>query len=239
MKLLWLSLLAAASLAAASPTTAQGYEMKSYVRFLGFEPAAFWCDAPGRVLAVTQPKGTGGAAQPVTQPVKLLEWAGSDYSVQDYQLGPSDAGAGNLYTALTPSAMPVRDAPTFFIHSSNVENARDPQYRMTHILEFKVPSGTFRCRYKPQAAFVGATALHSVTIWEHQGKVTYASTNHNGTPGVYLTGGQHSGNEYRWYKSGYTYLVKLSFENSSLIVLRGNTVLSNESFQAYSVSVRK
>ncbi|AZI43304.1 hypothetical protein EHF33_11585 [Deinococcus psychrotolerans] len=238
MKLLWIALLAA-SLAAASPTTAQGYEMKSYLNLNGAQPAAFWCDTPERVLAVTQPKGTGGAAQPVTQPVKLLEWAGGDSSVQDYQLGPSDAGAGNLYTALTPAGQKVSQTPRYYVHSSNIENVNDPLYRMTHVNAFKVSAGTFACRYKPQAAFIGATAKHSITVWESGDKVTYSSSNHDGTPGLYLMGGTHSGQHYRWTNNGYTYALTLDDPAATLSVLRGAKVLSKEAFLAYSVSTRK
>ena len=112
---------------------------------------------------------------------------------QNYQLGPADAGAGQVYTALTPAGQTVSHSPQYYIHSSNIENVNDPAYRMTKVGEFKVPAGTFQCRYQPQAAFIGATARHSVTIWESGGKVTYRSSNRDGTVGVYLTGGRHAG----------------------------------------------
>ena len=231
MKPLWLSLLAVSSVA-----SAQGYEMKSYVNVSGAQPAAFWCDAPGRVLAVTQPDATSDTPQPV----KLVQWTGSNARVQNYQLGPSDAGAGNVYTALTPSGQQVSGSPKSYVQSSNVENVNDSQYRMTKVSEFKVPAGTFKCRYKPNAAFIGATARHSVTVWEYQGKVTYSSSNRSGQGGVYLTGGTHIGNEYRWTKNGYTYALNLGGDSgASLSVQRGGKLLSRELFEAYSVSVRK
>ncbi len=230
MKPLWLFLLAAASL-----SSAQGYEMKSYLNFGGWQPAAYWCDAPGRVLAVTQPQRTDNSAQPV----KLVQWTGATHTWQNYQLGPSDAGAGQLYTALTPAGQIISDSPNSFIHSSNIENVSDPQYRMTKVGEFKLPGGTFQCRYKPNAAFIGATARHSVTVWEAGGKLTYSSSNRDGTPGVYLTGGIHAGDEYRWTKNGYTYALKLGDPGATLSVLRGGKRLSQEAFQAYSISIRK
>ena len=213
MKPLWLSLLAAASLA-----SAQGYEMKSYLNLNGWRPAAYWCDAPGRVLAVTQPLQTTGNS---SQPVKLVQWTGANHTWQNYQLGPSDPGAGQLYTALTPAGQPVSDSPQYFIHSSNIENVSDPQYRMTKVGEFKLPAGTFPCRSQPQAAFMGATARHSVTVWEAGGKLTYRSRNRDGTPGVDLTGGIHVGDDYRWTRNGYTYVLKLGDPGATLSVLRG------------------
>ena len=235
MKPLWLSLLAAASLA-----SAQGYEMKSYLNLNGWQSAAFWCDAPGRVLAVTQPQTT---QPPQTtgkpQPVKLVQWTGANHTWQNYQLGPTDPGAGQLYTALTPAGQTVSDSPDSFIHASNVENVNDPQYRMTRVGEFKLPAGTFQCRYKPNAAFIGATARHSVTVWEAGGKLTYSSSNRDGTPGVYLSGGTHAGDEYRWTRNGYTYALKLGTPGATLSVLRGGKLLSREAFQAYSISIRK
>ncbi|WP_161883122.1 hypothetical protein [Deinococcus alpinitundrae] len=230
MKPLWLSLLAAASLA-----SAQGYEMKSYLNLNGWQPAAYWCDTPGRVLAVTQPPQTTDNPQPV----KLVQWTSANHTWQNYQLGPSDPGAGQLYTVLTPAGQPVSDSPGAFIHSSNIENVSDPAYRMTKVGEFKLPAGVFECRYQPQAAFMGATARHSITVWESGGKLTYRSSNRDGTAGVYLTGGTHKGDEYRWTKSGYAYALKLGDPGATLSVLRGGKVLSREAFQAYSVSIRK
>ncbi|WP_420595469.1 hypothetical protein [Deinococcus sp.] len=230
MKLLWLSLLAVSSLA-----SARGYEMKSYLNLNGLRPAAFWCDAPGRVLAVTQPETMADTAQPV----KLVQWTGSQASVQNYQLGPAEAGAGNVYTALTPADQQVSQSPKYYVHSSNVENVNDPAYRMTNVSEFKLPAGNFKCLYKPNAAFIGATARHSITVWEYQGKVTYSSSNRTGQGGVYLTGGKHTGDEYRWTKNGYTYALNLGDPGASLSVLRGGKLLSQEAFEAYSVSVRK
>lgn len=230
MKFLWLPLLAAASLA-----SAQGYEMKSYLNLGGWQPAAFWCDAPGRVLAVTQPADLSDRIQPV----KLVQWTGASHTWQNYQLGPADPGAGQIYNSLTPAGQKVSDSPQYFIHSSNVENARDPGYRMTRVGEFKVPGGTYSCRYKPNAAFVGATARHSVTVWESGGKVTYRSSNRDSTAGVYLTGGTREGHEYRWTKNGYTYALNLDDPGATLSVLRGGKLLSKEAFQAYSVSIKK
>ena len=229
MKRLWLSLLVISSVAAA-----QNDEMKSYLHLNGYQPAAFWCDAPGRVLAVTQPDSTAGTPQPV----KLVQWTGDQVSVKNYQLGPADPGAGQIYNSLTPAGQQVSPSPKYYVHSSNIENARDPGYRMTKVGEFKLPAGTFQCRYKPQAVFIGATARHSITVWEYQGKVTYSSSNRGGPGGVYLTGGTHQGNEYRWTKNGYTYALNLGDSGATLSVLRGGKLLSEEAFEAYSVSVR-
>ncbi len=232
MKLLWLAALLAASLAPAQGKA--GYEMKSYLNVNGPQPAAFWCGAPGRVLAVTQP---AQMTQP-PQPVKLVQWTGNASTWQDYQLGPADSGAGQVYHALTPAGQNISGSPQYFIHSSNIEHVLDPAYRMTRVNEFKVPAGTFQCRYQPQAAFIGATARHSVTIWESGGKVTYSS-NRDGAAGVFLTGGTHAGDEYRWTKNGYSYVVTLGAPGAALSVRRGGQLLSREAFLAYSVSVKK
>ena len=219
VKLLWLALLAAAPLA-----SAQGYEMKSYLNLNGPQPAAYWCDAPGRVLAVTQPATQPSQMNGQPQPVKLVQWTGASHTWQTYQLGPADSGAGQVYHSLTPAGQRVSASPRYFIHASNIENVNDPAYRMTKVGEFKVPAGTFPCRYQPDAAFIGATARHSVTIWESGSKVTYRSRNRDGTAGVSLTGGRHAGDEYRWTKNGYTYVVNLS-SGATLSVRRGGKVL--------------
>ncbi len=110
-----------------------------------------------------------------------MQWTGASHTWQHYQLGPADAGAGQVYHSLTPAGQKVSSPPQYFIHSSNIENVNDPAYRMTKVGEFKVPAGTFPCRSQPNAAFIGATAQHSVTIWESSGRVTYRSSNRDGT----------------------------------------------------------
>lgn len=229
-KYCWLFVSAAASLA-----SAQGYEMKSYLNFNGWQPAVYWCDTPSQVLAITQP--TAPSAQ--TQSVKLVQWTGANHTWQNYQLGPSDAGAGNLYTALTSAGQKVNQTPKYYVHSSNIENVTDPHYRMTHVGEFKLPSGTFDCRYKPQAAFMGATAKHSITVWESGDNVTYSSSNRDGTADVCLTGGTHNNHHYSWTNNGYMYALNIDDPAATLRVLRGGKVLSKEVFLAYSVSIRK
>lgn len=230
-------------LALVGAASAAGYQDSSYVNLGGgnWKPAAAWCDTPGRVLAVTAPTGQGGA-----QPTTLVQWTGSRYTTQAWQYGPSEGAAGSSYVALTPAGRTVGGAPDFYVRLSNVENVQDPAYRMTHVSEFKVPAGTFRCRYVPQAAVLAATAKHSVVVWEQGGKVTYASQNRDGTAGVQLTGGTHTqragGDQYQWQKNGYTYTLRLggvTTPGGTLSVTRAGRALSSESLVAYTVSTPK
>jgi hypothetical protein len=230
-------------LALLGAASAAGYQESSYANTGqgGWKPVAAWCDASARVLAVTAPSGQG-----TVQPTTLLQWTGGNLSAQAWQYGPSEGAAGSIYTALTPAGGKVGGSPNFYVHTSNVENVTDPAYRLTHVVEFKVPAGTFRCRYVPQAAVLAATAKHSVVVWEQGGKVTYASRNRDGTAGVQLTGGIHTrgagGDGYRWQKGGYTYTLRLGGEatpGGSLSVSRGGRTLSTEALLAYSVSVPK
>lgn len=190
-------------LALVSGTGATGWREYSYAEIGTWQPARFWCDTPGRVLAVSTPARVPG-------PVTLAEWSGGQRRTSPFRMEPDDAGAGNVYTPLTPAGQPAAQTPRFFVHRSNVENVSDPAYRMTHINDFRVPAGTFRCRFAPQAAVLAATAKHSVTVWESGGRVTYASRNRGGTPGVFLTGGAHTstaqGRErYVWTRAGFRY----------------------------------
>ncbi|ABF43848.1 hypothetical protein Dgeo_2414 (plasmid) [Deinococcus geothermalis DSM 11300] len=238
--------LALSALALAAP---QRYEMRSYVNTGGkVQPAFAWCDAPDRVIAVTQPRNAD-LSRP--QPVKLRQVLkrpapntdAFDY-VAEYRLGPSDAGAGQLYTAITfPDG--TGDNQRYFIHTSNIENVIDPAYRMTHVNEFRTPEGAFRCRYVPQAAFLGATAKRSVIVWDNGKTATYATRNFDGTPGVYVTSGRRIASaELTAYefttRDGYRYRVEIRPPTAggmgSLSVFRGSLALQTEPFLAYSIS---
>lgn len=173
--------LALSALALAAP---QGYEMQSYVNIGGKVQSAFaWCDAPDRVIGVTQPARN----DPTTpQPIKLRQVlkrpapnTDAFDDVAEYRLGPSDPGAGQVYTAITFPESGGR----YFIHTSNVENVNDPAYRMTRVNEFRTPEGSFRCRYQAQAVFMGTTSKRTVIVWDNGKTVTYATRNFDGTPG--------------------------------------------------------
>ncbi|WP_227978549.1 hypothetical protein [Deinococcus terrestris] len=235
--------LALPALALAAP---QRYEMRSFVNVNGtVRPAFAWCDAPGRVLAVTRPaKGV----QTTPQPVTLYRWLKRPLPESDasrltapYLLGPSEGAAGSVYTRLSlPDGSGA--ASNFFIRTSNVENVIDPAYRMTRVNEFRTPEGSFSCRYQPQAVFMGATAKRTVIVWDNGRTATYATRNFDGTPGVYVTGGKVSydelGPEYIFNGAdGYSYLV--SYHDSSAFVQtrRAGKTLQTEPFLAYSYSL--
>lgn len=230
---------ALAFLLLAAPAGAAGYQEDSLANFGSWQRAAFWCDTPERVLAVSAAAGSQG-------PVTLAQWEKGRRSLQAWQLGRPDPGAGQVYTPLIPAGQPQGHSLRYFIHSSNIENTADPQYRMTHVNEFVVPAGRFQCRYVPQATVLAATAKHTVIVWEARGRVTYASRNRDGTPGVQLAGGTHTraaGRErYAWQANGYTYVLQVGNPRhadppgGSLSVLRGGRVLSREELLAYSLS---
>ena len=228
-------LMACAVLALAPAALAAGFREESFAQVNGgaWQSARFWCDTPGRVLALS---GAGAGTGTLTQ------WVGGARSQVAVTVGADDAGAGQVYTPLTVAGSSA-PAPGFFVHSSNVENVQDPAYRLTHVNEFRVPAGSFDCRYVPQAAVVAATARHSVTVWESGGRVTYASRNRDGTPGVQLTGGTHvtggERDEYRWNRGGYSYVLVVGaaqYPVGELRVERAGRVLSREPLLAYTVS---
>ncbi|MFC5848382.1 hypothetical protein [Deinococcus petrolearius] len=231
-----------AALALLGTAGAAGYREFSYADVGGhWRPVAAWCDTPGRVLAITAPRGQGAV-----RPATLVQWTGGRLSARTWQYGPGEGAAGSSYVALTPAGQQVSDDPTYYVHTSNVENVQDPAYRLTRVVEFRVPAGTFRCRYVPQAAVLAATAKHSVVVWEQGGKVTYASRNRDGTAGVQLTGGTHTqgagGDEYQWRRGGYTYALEVGRDGAAggrLSVSRGGRLLSREALLAYSVSVSR
>ncbi|GGL84315.1 hypothetical protein GCM10010840_22610 [Deinococcus aerolatus] len=216
------------------------WQATSYADIGGWQRVQSWCDTPGRVLAVTLPDQSGNA-------VKLAQWVGGKINVQHWHLGRPDPGAGQIYTPLVPAGQRQGQPPDYFIHSSNIENTRDPHYRMTHINAYVVPAGRFQCRYVPQAAVLAATARHTVIVWEEGTKFTYASRNRDGTPGLRLTGGTHTrtdaGHEqYRWTIADLQYVLDIGRSaraGGSLSVLKGGRRLSREEILACTISVPK
>ncbi|GAA5534246.1 hypothetical protein [Deinococcus aluminii] len=230
--------LALSGLALAAP---QRYEMQSYVNIGGkVQPAFAWCDARDAVVALTTPqsgqatlavweKGRGHLLPPNTFPATV---------------GDPDPGAGQIYYPLTwkNGAATVKG----FLHTSNIENVQDPAYRMTHINEFRLSDLEHSCRYVPQAAFMGATNKRTVIVWDNGKTATYATRNFDGTPGVYVTGGQKrqqaEATVYEFKtEDGYTYQLKIAPQeysgNAELSVLRQGQVIQTEPFLAYSISL--
>ncbi|WP_139806445.1 hypothetical protein [Deinococcus hopiensis] len=249
MKLLSALLLGLPGLALAAPVHS---EMQSYANVNGrVQPVFAWCDAPDRVLAVTQPTKVAMTPQPVT----LLTWPKAktgQLQRASWQLGPNDAGAGNVYVALTPAGQMAAQTPASYVHLSNVQNVNDPAYRMTKVGPFKLGNRIYDCRYEPQATFVGTTANRTVTVWDSGKRTTYGTQNFNGTRGVLLRGDQTAYGAttressrvtgfqrvYLWTTpDGYTYRVEMTESGASVTVLKNGKVLRREPFLAYSVSL--
>ncbi|THF71746.1 hypothetical protein E7T06_01975 [Deinococcus sp. Arct2-2] len=230
--------LLALTLAASGSAAAQAaYRMDSYVTLNGkTQPAFAWCDAPDRVLALTNPAKAPASPQPVTL-ARWLKRAPNKIQTGTYQLGPGEGAAGTIFVALNPAKQPDSDGN---VRLSNVLNVNDPAYRMSAVNGFKTPYEDVRCRYVPDAAFMGVTAKRTVIIWENGGKITYATRNFDGTLEVYLTGGTVAhddiGPEYTFNKAGYTYLIKFHPYAAFVQVKQGTKLLQTEPFLAYSIS---
>lgn len=71
-------------------------------------------------------------------------------------MSEGDGAAGSVYYpfGLGKSAA---SHPQNYVRISNVENTLDPSYRMTRVGEVMLNNVTYRCRYVPEAAFVGVT----------------------------------------------------------------------------------
>lgn len=226
-----------------SAAAQQRHETRSYLNSpaapRGWQSAAFWCDAGHRVLALTQPLKRVARAQPV----QLLRWTGAQFTRQRYQLGLSDAGAGSVVNTIAPAGQQPDSGGLFkyYVHTSNVENTRDPAYQMDRVVEFVMPEGTYACRYNSQATFMGATARHSITVLKNGTSLRYISVDRDGSAGLSIVAGTHkvnaAGDEYRWTNAGYTYLLHVRSSGTHLDVLCGQQTVQRETFLAYSVSV--
>lgn len=220
-------------LCALSFAQAAGYEMKSYVALGGkTQPAFAWCDASDRVFAV--PQVAGPLTQP--QPARLLTWLKKGSvgpKVSSIQLGAGDGAAGSVFYPLGRNGD--------YLRLSNVENTNDPAYRLSRVSSFKVGGKEHPCRYVKDAVFIGVTNKRTVIIWDNGRAATYATRNFDGSAGVYVTGGKVNfddlGREYTFAApDDYTYLVLYHEYSAFLQVKRGEKVLLEEPFVAYSFS---
>ncbi|WP_261664984.1 hypothetical protein [Deinococcus sp. Marseille-Q6407] len=215
--------------------------MHSYIQTTAGHPvqALAWCDAPDAVLALSRPPtDVGGVAT-------LYRWRkGSVPGVQEswpVRVGRADPGAGNIYYPLAFPGRQLTDQNNRdYLHISNVENAHDPEYRMTRVGEMMLNGQRHSCRYVPQAAFMGATDRRTVIIWDNGRTATYATRNFDGSPGVYVTGGQRSQtsagvNIYRFpAPGGYVYNVSTGGEDAKVTVIQRGVTRLSEPFRAYS-----
>lgn len=230
--------LALAAVAVAAPAR---FQMQSFANMGGVRPALAWCEAQGRVLAVGAPQEGR-----LWSPAVLRQWSkrtGRLLSSADSLVGPNDGAAGTVFFPLVPPGQtPDPDsAPRNFLALSNVESTNDPAYRMTRVSRFQLGGQEFRCRYVPQAAFLGVTARRTVIVWESGNRATYATRNFDGTAGVSVGGGAWTadgrGKEYTFANGGYRYVVHASPGGAFVRVLHGTRVISEEPMLAYSLSV--
>ncbi|MFC6618973.1 hypothetical protein [Deinococcus radiophilus] len=147
-------------------------------------PALAWCDSPAGLLALTDAEGQ--------TPARLLRWSKQAgrlgaVQLQPITLGQAEGAAGHVYRPFswTTAGSPQQGV----VALSNIENAADPAYRMSRVGSFTLAGQRYECRYVPQAEFMGVTARRTVIIWHAGERVTYATRNHGGQPGVYVTGG--------------------------------------------------
>ncbi|MDL2344498.1 hypothetical protein QOL99_10060 [Deinococcus sp. MIMF12] len=244
-----LAALALAGLALAAP---HRYEMRSFVnvegKVGGVQPAFAWCDAPGRVLVLRQfdtPAGPARRNAPQYTVTELYEWPKTRAGLgklrrSEVRIGWPDAGAGQTFHSLKATSGP-RQGQSGHLRTSTVEN-EDPAYRMTRVNEFRLNGTSYRCRYQPQAVFMGSTAQRTVIVWDNGRAATYATRNFDGTPGMYVTGGKVSydelGPEYIFSGAGgYSYRVKYHDSSAFVQVRRNGKMLQSEHFLAYSVSM--
>ncbi|MVN86429.1 hypothetical protein GO986_06580 [Deinococcus sp. HMF7620] len=223
--------------------SAAGYDMKSTLQLgdQAAQPLLAWCEAPNAVITLTTLQSGQATLTVRDKQAKSL----GPVRAFPVTVGDPDPGAGQVYTPLSWKSGGT--TVEGFLHTSNVENVRDPAYRMTHVNEFKLGDVTHRCRYVPQAAFLGATDRRAVIIWQQGDRVTYATRNFDGTPGVYVTGGRpvdfgtETGWGYEFTAGGYTYTVaRGDFSPRPLMrltVRQGDKVVQTELFHAYSLSL--
>ncbi|MDO4245245.1 MAG: hypothetical protein Q4C89_04420 [Deinococcus sp.] len=221
---------------------AAGYEMKSYVALDGKKQEAFaWCDAPDRVLALTQVREKPTKPQPATL-VTWLKGRSGGPNRDTIQLGAGEGAAGSVFYAISGPGQKL--PPNDYVRLSNIENVQDPSYRMSRVVSFRLAHKDYSCRYVKDATFIGVTQKRTVIIWNNGKAVTYATRNFDGSAGVYVTGGtvEHddTGPVYLFEtSSGYSYIVTYDQRANFVQVLRGNKVQSTEHFLAYSSSSPK
>ena len=217
---------------------AKGYQMTSMLQRSGkAQPLFAWCDAQGAVYALIP----FDVRRPLGRRAKLYQWpkGGGLARVDTVTMSEGDGAAGSVYYpfGLGKSAA---SHPRNYVRISNVENTLDPSYRMTRVGEVMLNNVTYRCRYVPEAAFVGVTPQRTVIVWEGAGgEASYATRNFNGRPGVSVRGLKVVGG-YRFTTSdGYSYAIVGKAGQKRVEVRQGAKLLSSEHFRVYSESLPK
>lgn len=236
--LLALSLLSAAN---AQNTFAQ----RDYLRLsTGWANAFAWCDAPDRVIALSQPTPPPTNAQPVTYQ-RFLKKAPQAVTTKTYFLGPGEGAAGSSYVSLAARKQ-ATPSPTYFVHLSNVEKAGQDDYLASHVVEIKSPLDpqAARCRYQPNAVFSGAGERRTFYVLKrYSGDYAYQSSDYGGG-GVFVAGGTRrvNANGSVWYefKNGaYAYRVQVGPPNdpgATVAVFKNGRGVSRETLRVYSDS---
>lgn len=214
---------------------AAGYQMDSVLQAGGkAQPLFAWCDAPDGVYALTQ----FDSRKPLGSRVQLYGWPkrGSAVRVTNVTMGESDGAAGSIFYPFGTGK--TAQNPNNYVRISNVENVLDPAYRMTHVGEFNLGGINHRCRYVPDAVFMGVTAQRTVIIWEGADNgATYATRNFNGQPGVSVKGTKVAGGYQFRTSDGYLYTLTGQPGQKRVEVRRGGKLLRSEVFRTYSESV--
>ncbi|MGY2893256.1 hypothetical protein [Deinococcus sp. UYEF24] len=254
--------LGAVTVGAAAPApTIQTLPNSNVVTYLGSTPGWFICDSldgPG-VAEMGWPDANGRSRL-----TTYSKASAGTYSYQNYRVGAADAGAGQVYYPLTPSA-PSSDGSggPNAVGSFNPGALTHPEQVLTpNIVTLKSAELSGDCRWTLNTRLLGFDKSRSFVVSQAPGgALTYQTWNYGdpvrkvnpdgvqrtSTPSLSIAGGTRtlssSQETFTFQNAGYTYTVRVARQGqpagASVTVSRGGKVVQTEALTGYTYAVRR
>lgn len=242
---------------AASPTI-QTLPGSRVVTYLGSTPGWFICDSldSPSVAEMGWPDANGRSRLSVYSKANP-----GQYVYRNYRVGPGDAGAGQVYYPLSPSA--TGKGEPYAVHTFNPGALDHPEQALTPTVVSLVSAElSGDCRWTLNTRLIGFDKLRSFMVTETPGgQLTYQTWNYadpvrkvdpdgaqrTSTPSVRVVGGSRllssTQESFVFQNAGYTYTVRVARQGqpagASVTVSRGGKVLQTEPLTGYTYAVRR
>jgi hypothetical protein len=180
--------------------------------------------------------------------ITLLDRRTGTFDTQTYQVGPGDAGAGQVHWSLSQGGKPVG-----FVHGVNPGMLGDGHAATTPtIMGVQIGAMSIDCRWLAHTRFIGVDSRRSITVVETPQGLVYQSFDFaKRGPVVRSSGGEQSskptlriagGSEvvgtrsgFRFVNDGYVYVVQRprASEPATVVVTRGGRVIHSETLVGF------
>ncbi|MDB5736391.1 MAG: hypothetical protein JWO65_59 [Sphingomonas bacterium] len=199
-------------LLAASPVLAGPDDAVTRINAVPARDGWFVCDAIAGPWAAFAGKPDAGGTSLIT----LLDRRSGRFDTQAYQVGRADAGAGQIFWALSRSGKAVGS-----VHGVNPGMIDDDGASVPPITSMAVDGRQLDCRFLTHTRFLGVDSRRSVVVtqgaagllyqsfdFRRRGAVTHPDgVQRSNAPTLRIMGGSETPAGFRFVNGGYTYLV--------------------------------